>query len=343
MPIGNLMPTLMDVARRLDPDGNIAMLAELLAVDNEMLQDIPWLESNQATGHQSSVRTGYSSDDWRRANQGIAPSKTTTKQVLDAIGIAEKNSSVDELVAELNGNTMAWRFSEDIAQIDAMNQQVATAMIYGDTSISPEQFMGLAPRFSTPSTNKLISGYNMVDGGGTSGDNGSIWLVNWGPNQIHGIYPKGSKAGLEVRDMGREKLFDSDTNPYYGFTTNYRWKAGLVLRDWRYVVRYCNIDMNNLNKGFTSNSADLIDGLVQMKAIIKGGGTGRAAFYCNKVIKSFLERQALNQNNVRFTLREIAGLGEVLSFGGIPVRTVEALTEAEARITGTFKWSTSGA
>lgn len=59
-----------------------------------------------------------------------------------------------------------------------MNQTFATTLFYGDTSINPERFMGLAPRFSSLSAENAE---NIVNGSGSGSDNASIWLIVWGP------------------------------------------------------------------------------------------------------------------------------------------------------------------
>ena len=47
--LSSAWPTLADVARRLDPNGRIARMAEILNQYNEILDDIPWIEGNLPT------------------------------------------------------------------------------------------------------------------------------------------------------------------------------------------------------------------------------------------------------------------------------------------------------
>src|SRR6185369_6127768 len=87
---------------------------------------------------------------------------------------------------------------------------------------------------------------NIVNAGGTSANsNTSIWLIGWGQNTVHGLFPKGSKAGLQVRDMGEVALTDANNNVYQGYRTHFKWDCGISVRDWRYVVRIANINVNN--------------------------------------------------------------------------------------------------
>ena len=42
--LGSSVATIVDIAKRLDPDGKIARIAELLNQENEILDDIVWAE-----------------------------------------------------------------------------------------------------------------------------------------------------------------------------------------------------------------------------------------------------------------------------------------------------------
>ncbi|MCI4573929.1 major capsid protein, partial [Escherichia coli] len=147
--------------------------------------------------------------------------------------------------ADLNGNTAEFRLSEDRAFIEAMNQQMAQTLFYGDSSVNPQQFMGLSSRYSSLSAGNA---QNIIDAGGTGTDNTSIWLVVWGENTVHGIFPKGQKAGIQMEDKGQVTLEDANGGKYEGYRTHYKWDNGLALRDWRYVVRIANIDVSNLSE-----------------------------------------------------------------------------------------------
>ena len=63
--------SLMDVARRKDPEGEIDTISELLSQTNEFFRDMTWSESNLDTGHKSTVRTGLPQGTWRVAYAGV--------------------------------------------------------------------------------------------------------------------------------------------------------------------------------------------------------------------------------------------------------------------------------
>jgi hypothetical protein len=287
-----------------------------------------FLEGNLPTGHKTTVRSGLPSSTWRKLNYGVQPSKSTTVQITDTAGMLEAYAEVDKALADLNGNTASFRLSEDRAFLESMNQTMASTLFYGDTGTDPEKFMGLGPRYNSLSAE---SGDNIIVGGGSGSDNTSIWLVCWGPNTCHGIYPKGSQAGLKHQDLGEVTLEDAASGKYQGYRTHYKWDIGMSLRDWRYVVRIPNIDVSDLTKDASGSSAALVDLMVQAVEKLPNVNLGRAVFYGNRTISSILRRQITNTSNVRLSMDEVAGK-RVMSFDGIPFRRNDAILNTEATI-----------
>lgn len=328
--IGTLM-NLNDYAKRLDGNGKIDAIAELLSQTNEILADMPFMEGNLQTGHKTTVRTGLPTATWRQLNYGVQPSKSVTKQVTDACGMLEAYAEIDKSLADLNGNSGEFRLSEDRAFLEAMNQTMATTLFYGDTTKDPEKFNGLSCRYSTYSANVTNSGSNIIKSDGSAGDSGtdltSIWLVVWGANTAHGIFPKGSKAGLVHEDLGEQTLLDASGGKYQGYRTHYKWDIGLTVRDWRYVVRIANIKVSALVKAAATGS-DLIDLMTRALDLPPNLSMGKAVFYVNRTIKSYLRRQLNNKSNVWLSQDEVGGK-PVLTFAGIPVRRSDALVNTE--------------
>ena len=320
-------PTLSDVAKRMDPDGKVDSIVELLSETNEILEDMTFIEGNLPTGHKTTIRSGLPSATWRKLNYGVQPSKSSTVQVTDSCGMLEAYAEVDKALVDLNGNTAEFRLTEDRAFLEAMNQEMADNVFLGDTDVDPEKFMGLGPRFDDTTAQ---NGGNILLGDGAGSDNTSIWLVVWGPNTAHGIYPKGSMAGFQHEDKGQETLEDAAGGRYEGYRTHYKWDMGLTVRDWRYVVRIANIDVSNLTKDAASGS-DLVDLMIQAIELIPNIGMGRPVFYCNRGTRSFLRRQIKNDSNINLELDEIAGK-QVVTFDGIPVRRCDAILDTESTI-----------
>jgi|TARA_R110001592_G_scaffold148329_2_gene373123 hypothetical protein len=321
-------PTLADVAKRYDADGKIDTIVELLAETNEVLEDMTFLEGNLPTGHKTTVRSGLPSSTWRKLNYGVQPSKSTTVQITDTTGMLEAYAEVDKALADLNGNTASFRLSEDRAFLESMNQTMANTLFYGDTGTDPEKFMGLSARYNSTSAE---SGDNIIVGGGSGSDNTSIWLVCWGPNTCHGIYPKGSQAGLKHHDLGEVTLEDAANGKYQGYRTHYKWDIGMSVRDWRYIVRIPNIDVSNLTKDASGSSAALVDLMVQAVEKLPNLNLGRCVFYGNRTVSSILRRQITNTSNVRLSMDEVAGK-RVMAFDGIPFRRNDAILNDETLV-----------
>lgn len=311
----------------LNPGGKIDKIVELLGRTNEVLEDMVYVEGNLPTGHLSTIRTGLPEVAWRLLNYGVPNGKAQTAQVTDTCGMLEAYSEVDKRVAGLNGNTAEFRLSQDKAFVEAMNQAMATTLFYGDTRTNPERFLGLAPRFS----DALNAGNKeqLVNGGGSGSDNTSVWLVVWSPETVHGIYPKGTTAGIDHQNLGEVTLFDAAGNKYQGYRGHYEWHTGLVVADWRYVVRICNIDVSNLISG--SGAADLVNLMIEASERIPSLRMGKAAWYCNRTVRTALRKQIIAKSNVNLTWDSVAGK-RVLAFDEIPVRRCDAILSTEAAI-----------
>ncbi len=320
--------TLLDVAKTLDPNGRTAAVAELLNQSNEMLNDMPWYEGNLPTGHRITTRTGLPDVVFRKINGGVPPSKATTAQIDESCGILEARSEIDKDLAMLNGNTGSFRLLQATSFLEAMNQRMQQTVLYGNVDSVPEAFTGLGPRFGAKSG---ANSANIIDAGGTGSNLTSIWLVGWGANTIHGIYPKGSQAGLVHNDLGEGDAFDVNQNRYRAYMDQYQWKCGIALHDWRYVVRIANIDTATLSKN-ASAGADIIDLMTQAAEKIHSLSGVTPVYYGNRTIGSFLRRQTVNKVASGTLTYEDVGGRPATVFSGIPYRRIDALNTTETRI-----------
>lgn len=338
-------PTLLDLARRQDPDGSIAAIAEVLDETNEMLSEMTWIEGNLQTGHRASIRTGIPSPTWRKIGGGVQRTKSTTAQITFATGMLEAYSEPDKALADLGGNTAEFLFSEAKPHIEGMNEEMQDTLIFGNESTEPEAFTGLAPHYNSKSAE---SGNNIIDASGTGNDNNSIWLVVWSPETIFGIVPKGSVAGLQVRDLGEVTIEDVDGagGRAQAYRQHFKWDAGLVVKDWRFAVRIANIDKSLLTRVYTSGTftsgANLPDLLFQAMRLVPNLSMGRAAFYMSRDTATWVSRQTLaigqggliTSDVVSADASNVGGLQRFTErFHGIPMRRVDVLAADEARVT----------
>ena len=329
-------PNLVNVTKRLDPDGSIAKIAELLAQYNPILDDMPVIEGNLPTGHRTTIRADLPQPTWRRLNYGVQPTKSKTAQVDDTIGMLEDYAEVDKDLAMLNGNSAEFRLSEDTPHLESMAQEMAQTVFYGDTTTNPERFLGLSPRYDAldiesqkPTAtirSKALS--HVVDMGGTA-DLTSLWLICWGENTAHGIYPKGSQAGLLHEDLGEQTLYDENGGRYQGFRTHYQWKLGMSVRDWRYVVRLANIDVTALDDAAAQQA--LYRAMIKALHTLPTQGMGKKVFYCGAAIAAMLDMAAVDKENAALGVGDEFGR-EFTTFRKVPIKQCDAIIEDEVQV-----------
>ena len=198
-------------------------------------------------------------------------------------------------------------------------------------SIDPEEFNGLAVRFEDLSA---ANAQNIIPAGGVGADNTSIWLVYWGINQVCGIFPKGSQVGLMHEDMGKvtiETVAGIAGSRMRAFQDRFQWKAGLALKDWRYVVRIPNIDISALTTEVSA--ADLFKLMIRAMHRIPNPGSGKPAFYMNRTVFQMLDIQGRDavQTGGQLSYDVVDGR-RIAMFRGVPVRIMDALVEDEALV-----------
>jgi hypothetical protein len=322
--------TLTDIAKQTMPDGSIESdVVELLAQDNEILADMTWEEANGGTFHRSSVRTGIPEPTFRRFYEGVTPVKTTYAQIDEPLGMMENRSVVDAKLLDMSPNKERVRMNEAIGILEGFNQSFTETLLYGDVGTSPAKFNGFLPRFDVLAA---ASGENIIDGAGTGTDNASILLVNWSPRTVFGIYPRGSKAGISREDLGRQEVLDtaSPGRRFTAYEEKFQWDCGLVVRDWRHVVRIANIDKSLLVA--QSGAAAILELLAAAVDKLPSSMGGRPAIYMNRTVKTMLRIQCMKQANVYLTIGQEESRPKLM-FDGIPIRKVDMMQADEARIT----------
>lgn len=305
---------------------NAGDILELCNQTNDILSDVQFMESNQSDGHVTRIRTGLPPVYWRRLYRGTPPGKSQWTQVKEGCSMLEAHSELDVKELELYGDrARAFRLSEDKAFMESMRQKVATTLFYGDHDVRPDEFNGLVKRYPAKDAP------NVIDAGGTEkGACTSMWLISWGESSIHGIYPKGSVAGLQNRDLGEYMTADEDGNRFQCVGSVYSWNLGLALRDWRAVVRICNIPVASLalrsgEKGFV----DLQALTVKAKNMMPEQLRNKAIWYCNQDALTGLELQATDAGNVHLVYGQYFNSNAVPALHGRPIRQCDAILSTE--------------
>jgi len=312
---------LVEVARRTDPKGDSAKIAEVLTKDNGINADMIFLEANNTTIHESVSRSSLPTGSWRQLNKGVANESSSTVKNIDNIGMLESYAKIDLAAIEMAPNPAEFENNEALAFVEGMGQTLATTAFYGNANIDTEQFMGLAPRMASLATNHVIS-----NGGASSGSMTSIFMVQWGESKVHMVYPRGGKGGGIIhKPLGEQTLVDADGNEYQGKRHHFKIHTGLVVRDARCIKRVCNI----LPTGDTNTFDE--DKLIQALAYMPQRGAG-AVIYLPISISVQAQIKLKNKSNVNWSVGQGLSGEEFLRFNGKRVVVCEAISESETTV-----------
>jgi hypothetical protein len=327
--VGNSYLSLADLRKQSNKDDDIADIIEIMAQQNQMMEDAPTFECNEGNSHLTTIRAGLPTPTWRKLYQGVQPTKGTTTQVTDTTGFLEDWSEIDAKLVDKAKNPAKFRMNEGKAHIMGIANEVASTFVYGDTATDPEKFTGITARFNSLSAD---NGNQIIDAGGTGSDNTSIWFVTWGEQTCHLLHPEGSALGVSRMDKGVQTKEKPDGSLYDVYREKFMMDIGMSVRDWRAIARVANIDVSDLTAD-ASTGADLLDYMIDAYYALDNPGRadGNTVIYTSRTIAKFLHKQAMNKDNVQLTIEKAAGQ-PVVEFLGHPIRRMDALLETEARV-----------
>lgn len=341
--LGSGVDTLVDVLKQLAPDGSQLDTAEVLTEHTEILQDMTWMEGNLITGHRDSVRTSLPEPSFRAINEGVPVTKGGTTPIEETCALLEDFSQCDRELAVLSGNVERYRLKQAKPHQIGFAHKLARTVFYGNAGADPKSFTGLAPRFNTLDENVSATAANVIDAGGAGSALRSIFLVGWSEDTVTGLYPKNTKGGLMHEDAtsvtqgdpgdgypAGMALLDANGNQYMGYKDHWMWRCGLMVKDWRYVVRIANIDPTALTID-ASTGPNLQNLMIQALEQIEGTEGVRLAFYMPRTIRSYLRQQLVEKKNAFLSLSE-QGKAATLMFDEVPLRRTDALNVNEAEV-----------
>lgn len=316
--------TMLDIAKRTNPDGSAASIAEVLSNATPILGDAPMVATNGMNAHRSTRRATLPSVGWRRLNAGTTSTKSVVEQVQDATAILEAWGEVDEKVASLNGNTAEWRMQEASAFLMAMAQEFESTFFYGNAGTDEREFDGVATRYAA-------AGAQVLDAGSADTDNTSIYLIGWGVNTAHLIYPKGSVAGIQHRDHGLQVIEDVNGvagAKMSGYVDQYTLEAGFHVKDPRFIVRIGSIELSALAGG---SPADLIRFLTKAVWRIPSLSACKPVLYMNRSAGQYMDLQRQDRVDGNFTYESVDGVWTP-KFRGIPIHIADEISDAETAV-----------
>jgi hypothetical protein len=336
---GATLVTLADVAKGANKQ--IGAVAEVLVQYNSALNDIPYREMNEGTIHKESIRSNLPEVYYRKANQAIAPSKTTTEERSFSGTQIDSKSQIDKDVANRGGpqNVGYERWNQAQGHIQSHAIELANLLVYGSPVDSHLKTPGLFDIYSTVDESAEETAKQVIDGGGTTSDNCSIFKVHWGERSVFGVYPKGTVAGLKRTDHSAGgKLVQihgltasGAAGTYWGYEEEFTSNHGLVVKDYRQAVRICNIDVAKLLSGV--DAADLLDLMLSANYKIDSEENGQGVWYANRTVMAHLHKQAINKVGAGggVTYENYQGQ-KVLMYLGCPIRRMDCLLNSEDRV-----------
>lgn len=326
--------TLIDLMKMIGADGRMTFVAETLARKNPIVREAPIIEANQALTHVGNRQLQLPTITKRAINDGVATSAHKEQQVTAPMSLFEALSKIDEETLRLAGkNAGAVRQRKDAAFIEAMAQAVADEIFYGSVADDELGFNGFATMFNSLSAypnGDSTWEYNVQNAGGSGGDTTSIYVVEWGLDKCHLIYPKGTQGGIEIYDGGKT-LVDGVTSStqYYAYITQFKWRCGLFVADERCVQRIANIEPE------VTDTSHIFDEDLLIKALNylpDGGENPSTRIYVNRALRTQMDIRVKDKNNVNFLNVNDAFGKPVLYFRGVPVQVCDAISNAETAV-----------
>lgn len=331
-------------ALRMDRTGRVAPLINLMSQYNGIYYDLMAVPCQSANSYEFVQVVALPTPVRRQYNQGVQPTTgRVAPQVQRAIQYAD-TVRIDVSLARLNGNLGELRKDEDMLHLEALSQLISSDIFYSNPAGNPTEFMGVANVYNTvnPATSAIAS--NTLDCGGTSSNNTSLWLLGMGRKQIHSIFSNGLPAGMIHEDKGQQQTPDSNNLIYWAWTTWIEQNIGMVVEDYRFGVRACNIDVTLFGSGSAATLIDILAAMVHLPPIMLPGvaptqssddpervSMPRNCFYANRTLLLALDQQAQNKNNVLLRMEQWGGR-PVMTYRDLPMQTVDALVNNETRV-----------
>lgn len=318
--------SLVEQAKRIDPDGTQATIVEVLNRKmGGMLAEFPWLPSNSEFTNKTTRRGSLPSGSRRKLNAFVTPSTSRTTEIMDVIENLEDYSNVDKDLVDSMPSPGMFRAGEADAFIEGLGQTIVGDVLYADSNADPDAMHGLSARMST------LDGRFVIGEGGSGSDVTSIYIVTPGQADVHFIYPKNMQANLGVKhtDLGEQTEQDVDTKGLRQvYRDHYKIQMGLVVRNPRSIGRLANIETAGASNTFDEDN--LITLLNNMNI------NGNSRIYANETIITQMQIRAKDKANIYYTIDGGDGLSGMppMRFQGVPIRKIdrEILVNTEVAI-----------
>lgn len=325
-----------------DAGARFVMPKRILDRMTPLVKMLPMVASNNILSNIATRTDSLPIASTRRFNEGILATASKNAPINDPIAMFQDYSEVDMDLWKLQNNPNMWRSDQDMNHIEGLFQLMESMLFYGSLAQNPGSFNGLATRFnnleSYPNGDTSWQP-NVWNGGQTTGNVTSAWMIEFSEDSVYGIYPANSMAGLSVRDLGEvTKERPSGTGAvggnymYQVLRTMLSWYMGMQIADERCVQRICNINPIALSTGnFDENI------FIQAKnQLPRSGETSGTVILVNRNLKTQIDIRACSQKINAYTMfkpgMDVFG-SPVTEFQGIPIYVAEKILNTETPLT----------
>lgn len=312
--------TLVELAKRVDPEGNSAELINILAEKNPMLEEAHWEEANDLNSHEFTQIIGEPTAGWGRINKDIPFSAGKTKQVVEPIGTLSDAFKIDERLLAKAPNASEYLAKEAKIHLEALGKQAHAALLYGNRGTDPDSITGFMTRY-----NSLADAESVIDGGGTGVDLASILVVKWGRDGAYLAYPR--EFGRFIKEEGPKQQWLSEEGGakggYYAQIITWAISLGLCIAKPKNVQRIANVA--------TSGASNIFDPHKLVTALDRLDNTDGAVIYVPRTIYTQMNINLMDKTNTSYTREEEWGR-PVLKFMGVPVKVCDQMLTTETAI-----------
>jgi len=328
-----------------DAAAQFVIPARILDRMTPFIKMLPMVPSNNILSNIATRTDSLPVASTRRFNEGILATTSKNAPLSDPIALFEDYSEVDKDLWEIQNQPNIWRTDQDMNHIEGLFQLIESTTIYGNLTQNPGAFNGLSTRFNNLESypNGDTSGVfspNVWNGGATSGNTTSAWMVEFSPEGFYGIYPPNTPAGLSIRDLGETtKENASATGSMAGnylhqvLRTMLRWYVGIQIQDERCVQRIANINPTMLS----SNNFDENIFIAAKNNLPRFGEGSGTVIFVNRALKTQIDQRATVQKinaYTNFTSNETDVFGKsVTKFQNIPIYVAEKILSTETPLT----------
>lgn len=305
--------SMVEQAKRINPDGTQAQIAEVLNRKmGGILQEAPLMPSNDVWTHKTTRRGTLPTGSRRKLNQRITPSVSRTTEIMDVIENIEDYCDVDAMLVDSMPSPAMFRAGEVDAFIEGLGQTAVSDILYADSNADPDAMHGLAARMGT------LDGRFVIGEGGTGSDVTSIYVVTWDPTLCHLMYPKNMAANLGVMHVDKGQVTsETSSGSYEVYRDHFSIRLGLSVRNQRAIGRLANIETSGATNTFDEDNL-----IALVNNMVTGPGT---RIYVNETILTQMQIRLKDKNNVNYTMDSGDGLSGMppMRFQGIPIRKID--------------------